>query len=130
MLKLLAFVLMNLSMLQAAELVALDLPASKVGPGVKGAYFEVGANGEAGVRLQVFHHRHMNSEHKSFEAVVPELTWVSDKLMLNGVVDCGTMGISRVFKIPTLNLSGNCDLEVRIVKTEAGKRVQVILLSN
>lgn len=78
MLKLLVFVHLNLSMVQAGELVALDLPSSEVGPGLKTAYFEMGDNGQSGVRLQVWHHRHMNSEHKSFEAVVPELSLVGD----------------------------------------------------
>lgn len=31
-----------------------------------------------------------------------------------GDVECGTMGLSRVFKIPTLYLNGNCSLSARL----------------
>ena len=31
-----------------------------------------------------------------------------------GDVECGTMGVSRVFKIPTLYLNGNCSLSARL----------------
>ena len=41
------------------------------------------------------------------------LTLVDDKAIFTGAegeVICGTMGVSRIFKIPTLYLSGNCEL--------------------
>ena len=46
------------------------------------------------------------------------------KFMYNGaeaVVDCGNMGVSRVFKVPTFYLSGNCKLDGKIF----GNKVQV-----
>ena len=48
---------------------------------------------------------------------VEGLALVGDKVMYHGVegaVDCGTMGVSRVFKVPTIYLNGNCKLTSRI----------------
>lgn len=41
------------------------------------------------------------------------LSLIDDKAIFNsaeGEVICGTMGVSRIFKVPTLYLSGNCEL--------------------
>lgn len=37
-----------------------------------------------------------------------------------GNVVCGTMGTSRVFKVPTLKLTGNCNLDATFVKGNRG----------
>jgi hypothetical protein len=49
---------------------------------------------------------------------VEGLELVDDKVIYSGAegeVECGTMGVSRVFKRPTIYLSGNCDLYGRTV---------------
>jgi hypothetical protein len=49
---------------------------------------------------------------------VEGLELVGDKVIFTTPereVDCGTMGVSRVFKRPTIYLSGNCDLRGRTV---------------
>jgi hypothetical protein len=33
----------------------------------------------------------------------------------NGDIDCGKLGKSRIFKVPTLYLSGKCDLDARLL---------------
>jgi hypothetical protein len=48
---------------------------------------------------------------------IEDLALVGDKLIYNGAegeVSCGTLGVSRVFKKPTIYLSGKCSLEARI----------------
>jgi hypothetical protein len=45
-----------------------------------------------------------------------------------GNVVCGTMGVSRVFKIPTLYLSGNCSLSSTIVRVNGMSRKLVVTL--
>ena len=42
-----------------------------------------------------------------------------------GNVDCGKMGVSRVFKKPTFFLSGNCNLDGRLISTHTGNKVIV-----
>ena len=42
-----------------------------------------------------------------------------------GDVVCGTMGRSRVFRIPTFYLSGKCDLVGSIVRENGGNKVSV-----
>lgn len=44
-----------------------------------------------------------------------------------GNVVCGTMGLSRVFKVPTLYLSGNCSLSADIVRTRHSSKIVVKL---
>ena len=63
----------------------------------------------------------------TFEAAVAELSMNGNNLDFNkdGVsVVCGTMGVSRVLKIPTLNLSGKCDL---ITKRVNGKVIVTLI---
>jgi len=48
------------------------------------------------------------------EAIVPGLTLEGDKAVFRSgseAIECGTMGVSRIFKVPTLYLSGKCDLQ-------------------
>lgn len=42
-----------------------------------------------------------------------------------GDVVCGTMGRSRVFRVPTFYLSGKCDLEGKVVRTSTGNLLTV-----
>lgn len=64
----------------------------------------------------------------SKEAKVEGLFLQGDKLIFRGEaadVDCGTMGVSRVFKIPTLFLSGKCDVKV----VESGRTLKVLFVT-
>ena len=45
-----------------------------------------------------------------------------------GNVVCGTMGTSRVFKVPTLYLTGNCNLDSTFVKVSRGTRKLTVTL--
>lgn len=52
---------------------------------------------------------------------VEGLSLLGDKLVYageEGDVECGTLGESRVFKVPTIYLSGNCSIVSKIVKKE------------
>ena len=46
-----------------------------------------------------------------------------------GNVVCGTMGVSRVFKVPTLYLTGNCKLSGVIRREGRDNKVQVKLIT-
>lgn len=69
--------------------------------------------------------RNHHTVHKTFEAVVPELSLAGDDLLLNNAINCGTMGKTRVFKIPVLKLSGACELSIRKSK----EKVEVFLVT-
>lgn len=63
---------------------------------------------------------------------VEGLSLVGNKVIYQGAegeVDCGTMGVSRVFKVPTLYLNGNCKLESDLVHTRTGSKVVVTLIT-
>ncbi|WPU66705.1 hypothetical protein [Peredibacter starrii] len=48
---------------------------------------------------------------------IDNLNLVDDKLIYlgaEGEVECGTMGVTRIFKKPTLLLNGNCKLEANV----------------
>jgi hypothetical protein len=56
------------------------------------------------------------------------LSLVGDKVIFNapeGEVECGTMGKSRILKVPTLYLSGACTLSGRIEGSRTNTRVVV-----
>lgn len=54
---------------------------------------------------------------------------VADKVVsYNGVV-CGKMGLSRVLKVPTFFLNGNCKLVEKTVRVEGERRLQVKLIT-
>lgn len=58
----------------------------------------------------------------TFEAAVAELSMNGKNLEFNKDgqnVVCGTMKISRIFKIPTLKLSGRCNLVTKRLKGKA-----------
>lgn len=62
--------------------------------------------------------------------LIPDLILEGNKILYNtksGVVDCGTLGVSRIFKVPTLYLNGKCTLKSKIVQERAVKKVIVDL---
>ena len=118
----------------AAELKVIDVPSTKMPYGHVDTKFEVNLKeGTAGVSAtfkKVRPRKHPRIQVTSFESIVPELSMVGDDLMLDidgTSVTCGTMGITRVFKLPVLKLNGNCLLESKRVKTNKGTRFQVVL---
>lgn len=63
---------------------------------------------------------------------VEGLSLVGDKVIYQGEegeVDCGTLGVSRVFKVPTIYLTGNCKLTARVVETSSQSRVVIKLIT-
>lgn len=63
--------------------------------------------------------------------LIPSLVLEGDKMVYlgsKGAVDCGTLGKSRVFRAPTLYLSGKCKLTSRVLGDQADKKVEVDLL--
>jgi hypothetical protein len=107
----------------ASELQVMKIDANKSGTGTLSTRFEVNLNDNtAGVSVKITK-RHPGKNHRTttrtFEMVVADLSLNGDVLELNvdgKVVNCGTMGITRVFKLPTLKLSGNCDVVAKRVK--------------
>lgn len=105
----------------AAELPVMDVNSTKTRGAALSTRFEVNLqDGTAGVSLTATKSVHMGRSHrvsyKTWEKIVPELALVNDKLML-GDVECGTMGETRIFRRPVLNLSGKCDV---VAKRENG----------
>ncbi len=63
-------------------------------------------------------------------AKIDGLMLMDDKVIFhgeNGDVDCGKMGVSRVFKKPTIFLNGNCKLIGRITRKWNSSNVVVVL---
>lgn len=116
----------------AAELEVMKVSAQKA-RGALNTRFEVNLNdGTAGVSLtatrMIGGPRNRHAISKTFEKAVPELALVGDTLVLtaNGEsVDCGTMGETRIFKRPVLNLSGKCD----VVAKRVGSQVVVSIVT-
>ncbi|HXH75039.1 MAG TPA: hypothetical protein VNJ08_08740 [Bacteriovoracaceae bacterium] len=82
------------------------------------------STGEGSVQLTVQRRMHRNGGryNEGYETVrtilrqearVEGLYLQGDKLMFNNRTECGTYGVSRVFRIPTLYLTGRCDTSVR-----------------
>lgn len=71
---------------------------------------------------------HRVPEHRTRSVVVFQETVKIDGLMLmddkviyhgeDGDVDCGTMGVSRIFRRPTIYLSGNCKLSGKMSRNQ------------
>lgn len=113
----------------ALELKVMDVSAAKA-LGTKTTRFEVNLNdGTAGVSLTATRHMHRRGAiSRTFEKLVPELSLVGNDLVLTAegqTITCGTMGETRIFKRPVLNLSGNCD----IVTKRNGNKISVILVA-
>ncbi len=118
----------------AGELKVIDVPSTKMPYGHVDTKFEVNLKeGTAGVSAtfkKIRPRKHPRIQVTSFESIVPELSMVGDDLILDidgTSVTCGTMGITRVFKLPVLKLNGNCILESKRVRTNKGTRFQVVL---
>lgn len=112
----------------AAELKVMDVSASKA-RGTLSTRFEVNLeDGTAGVSLSASRRiggpRNGHIQTRTFEKLVPELALIDNKLML-GEVECGTMGETRVFRRPVLNLSGKCD----VVAKRVGSVVSVSIVT-
>jgi hypothetical protein len=63
-------------------------------------------------------------------AKIDGLTLVGDQVIYQGTegdVDCGKMGVSRVFKKPTFYLNGNCKLSGSIKYTSTSSNVVIVL---
>ncbi len=54
---------------------------------------------------------------------------VVDKKVAIGNVDCGTMGVSRILKVPTFYMSGDCTLSAERVTVAGEKRILVKLMT-
>ncbi len=54
---------------------------------------------------------------------------VDKKVTFEDRLDCGKMGVSRIFKVPTFFMTGNCTLEVERVKVNGEKRIVVKLVT-
>lgn len=107
----------------ASEVQVMKVDANKAGRGTLNTRFEVNLNdATAGVAVRITKRsggKNHYTTSRDFEVIVPDLSLNGDILELNvdgKVVNCGTMGVSRIFKIPTLNLSGNCDVVAKRVK--------------
>lgn len=117
----------------AAELTVMSVPTKKLVRSTLTTRFEVNLeDGTAGVSLtasrMVRRGRDTHMRTKTFEAQVPELSLIDKTLVLNSngeTVECGTMGVTRVFKRPVLLLNGNCDV---ITKRE-GAVVKVLVVT-
>lgn len=59
--------------------------------------------------------------------LIPNLVLEGDKVVFHGEesVECGTLGVSRVFKRPTLYLNGKCKLQSKIELDRAERKVIV-----
>lgn len=63
---------------------------------------------------------------------VAGLMLMGDKIIYHGEsadIECGTMGVSRVFKRPTIHLNGNCRLSSQIIENRNQRKVIVKLIT-
>lgn len=105
----------------AAELPVMEVNSIKTRGASLSTRFEVNLqDGTAGVSLTATKSVHMGRSHRvstqTWEKEVAELALVDGKLML-GSIECGTMGETRIFRRPVLNLSGNCDVVAKRVNS-------------
>lgn len=108
----------------ASEIQVMKINARKAGYGSLSSRFEVNlSDSTAGVSVKITRRKRgktgTTTTSRSFEKVVSDLSLNGDVLELNvdgNVVNCGTMGVTRVFKVPTLYLSGNCEVVAKRVK--------------
>ncbi|MFL5785615.1 MAG: hypothetical protein ACJ76H_13450 [Bacteriovoracaceae bacterium] len=77
-----------------------------------------------------YHRSCMTSEREIMTQTeeVAGMTVVDKVVSLNGI-NCGKMGISRILKIPTLYLNGNCKLVDKIVRVDGEPRLQVKVIT-
>ncbi len=107
----------------ASEINVLKIDAKSAGRGSLTTRFVVNLSDDtAGVSVKVTRRTGGKNPHttsRSFKKIVPELVLNGDTLELNvdgKIVDCGTMGETRILKLPVLKLSGNCDVVAKRVK--------------
>lgn len=68
----------------------------------------------------------------SDQVKVEGLIFMGEKIIYRGEtsdIECGTLGVSRVFKRPTIYLNGNCSLSSRITKNRDQRKVVVKLIT-
>ncbi len=65
----------------------------------------------------------------SAKEVIVGIDVVDKKVTFEDRLDCGKMGVSRIFKVPTFFMTGNCTLSFERVKTNGEKRIVVKLLT-
>lgn len=119
----------------AGELKVMDLPSHKISNGHVTTRFEINhREGTAGVVATLTKRQHgRGGGHvsvKHFESLVPELSMQGDSFVLDvegQSIVCGTMGESRVFRRPVLNLNGNCELVTKRVSSSQGNRFQLFI---
>lgn len=107
----------------AYEKLVFDGTQRDFGPGIGNLYSNLYVNqttGEAGVKVTF--KRMSDDFSRSYVKNFPveNMFLEGDKLMINingEMIECGTMGESRVLRIPTLTISGNCStrLETKYV---------------
>lgn len=54
---------------------------------------------------------------------------VADKVVSIDGITCGKMGLSRLFKVPTFYLNGNCKLTEKFVRENGERKLQVKLIT-
>jgi hypothetical protein len=111
----------------ASEIKVLEIEGRKAGSGSLVTRFDVNLSDETvAVTLKVIKRvrgKNPYTTTRKFSKVVPELA-INDKILelnIDGkITDCGTMGLTSVFKRPVLRLTGKCDI---IAKRINGKVV-------
>lgn len=97
-------------------------------------------SGQGYVKANVTERRHYGGRHGGMtytnlftdQVSVPGLILMGDQAVYQGAegnVVCGTMGVSRVFKVPTLYLSGNCTLSSVLVRENRNSNKLIVTLT-
>ena len=84
------------------------------------SFYVINESGEAGVKVTF--NRDRDDFIDTYDKFFPmkNMFMEGNKLMINldgEMIECGTMGESRIFKIPTLYLSGNCSTRIETKRT-------------
>jgi hypothetical protein len=118
---------------EAAGTVSADMTATRqivqcMGGGYYGGGYYGGGYGPFG---GPYYHRNCTA----FDQVVltqseeiPGMT-VADKIVSIDGINCGKMGLSRILKVPTFFMSGNCKLVEKMVRVNGERRLQVKLIT-
>lgn len=104
----------------ASEIKVLEIEGRAAGRGSLITRFDVNLSDDTvAVSLKVINRVGGKNPHtttRKFSKVVPELSLNDKTLEVNidgKITDCGTMGLTSVFKRPVLRLSGKCDIVAR-----------------
>lgn len=65
----------------------------------------------------------------SKKAPIDGMKVVDKQVTFEDRIDCGKMGVSRIFKVPTFYMTGQCRLDVERVKVDGEKRIIVKLIT-